>query len=358
DARPQGRSDRGRDPRRDASGRQRVRPVSRLAGGRRPRPRPDADGANRCVLPRAGTRRRGGRLSRQALRPVRAARQAAGAPEARQRPAASAGAVGRRSEHRLRPPPGLARRGGDSLDAARDRCPRAPRLGPRSRRVARGSPGRNLGRVDAGGGGQPGGDHRPPAAQTREGRQGILDPHGARLRLRPRRSSWRTDDVKAHSLTTRVLRGTVFVTLVTALAGAATAALLARGLWQAHEHRTLLDLAAGLAQAVEREGAEEGTTPESAAVEALRESVTSGHRAEVWRGQILIAASLAGPSIGAPGAAPSAAQGAWLIVTRPLRGGLLLVVASPREKGEEAFRVFGWSLLLSAPVCVVVAVLI
>ena len=164
--------------------------------------------------------------------------------------------------------------------------------------------------------------------------------------------------MRAQSLTTRVLRGTVFATLVTALAGAATAALLARGLWQAHEHRTLLDLAAGLAQAVEREGAEEGTTPESAAVEALRESVTSGHRAEVWRGQILIAASLAGPSIGAPGAAPSAAQGAWLIVTRPLRGGLLLVVASPREKGEEAFRVFGWSLLLSAPVCVVVAVLI
>src|SRR5206468_10412028 len=52
------------------------------------------------------------------------------------------------------------------------------------------------------------------------------------------------------------------------------------------------------------------------------------------------------------------AQDAWLIETRPLRGGLLLVVASPREWGEAALRIFLWSLLLSAPVCVVVAVLI
>jgi len=150
----------------------------------------------------------------------------------------------------------------------------------------------------------------------------------------------------------------VFATLVTALAGAATAALLARGLWQAHERRALLDLAAGLAQAVEREAVEEERTPESAAADALRESVTSGYRAEIWRGQVLVAASPAGPSIGPPGAAPRAVQDAWLIVTRPLRGGLLLVVASPREWGEEAFRIFAWSLLLSAPVCVVVAVLI
>jgi len=108
--------------------------------------------------------------------------------------------------------------------------------------------------------------------------------------------------VKAHSLTTRVLRGTVFVTLVTALAGAATAALLARSLWQAHEHSTLLELAEGLAQAVEREAVEEDRTPDSAAVDALRESVTSGYRAEVWRGQVLIAASPPGPSVGPPDA--------------------------------------------------------
>jgi len=164
--------------------------------------------------------------------------------------------------------------------------------------------------------------------------------------------------VKTHSLTNRVLRGTVFATLITALSGAATAALLARGLWQAHEHRALLDLAAGLAQAVEREAVEEDRTQESAATDALRESVTSGYRAEVWRGDVLVASSPPGPTVGPPGAAPRAVQDAWLIETRPLRGGLLLVVASPREWGEEALRIFGWSLLLSAPVCVVVAVLI
>ena len=95
--------------------------------------------------------------------------------------------------------------------------------------------------------------------------------------------------MKAHSLTTRVLRGTVFVTLVTALAGAATAALLARSLWQAHEHSTLLELAEGLAQAVDREAAEEGTTPESAAAEALRTSVARRqvHRCESKRADAL-----------------------------------------------------------------------
>ncbi|OLC53975.1 MAG: hypothetical protein AUH92_04870 [Acidobacteria bacterium 13_1_40CM_4_69_4] len=164
--------------------------------------------------------------------------------------------------------------------------------------------------------------------------------------------------MKAQSLTTRVLRGTIFVTLVTALAGAATAALLARGLWQAHQRRALLELAAGLAQAVEREAVEEGRTPDSAATDALRESVTSGYRAEVWRGQVLVAASPPGPPVGPPGGSKHATQDAWLIETRPLRGGLLLVVASPREWGEEALRIFGWSLVLSAPVCVVLAALI
>ncbi|HYS78341.1 MAG TPA: HAMP domain-containing sensor histidine kinase [Candidatus Dormibacteraeota bacterium] len=164
--------------------------------------------------------------------------------------------------------------------------------------------------------------------------------------------------MRAQSLTSRVLRGTVFVTLVTALAGAATAALLARSLWQAHERRALLDLAAGLAQAVEREAVEEERTPDSAASDALRESVTSGYRAEVWRGPVLVAASPPGPSVGPPDESKHATQDAWLIETRPLRGGLLLVVASPRQWGEEALRIFGWSLLLSAPVCVVVAVLI
>jgi signal transduction histidine kinase len=164
--------------------------------------------------------------------------------------------------------------------------------------------------------------------------------------------------VRPRSLTARIIRSTVFVSLVTALAGAATATLLVNGLWRANERRLLHDLAAGLEEAVEREAAEEGTTPATAAAEALRESVTVGHRAEVWKGQTLVAASLPGPVVGPPDPARRVTQDRWLIATRPLRDGMLLVVASPSERGDEALLVFLWSLLFSAPVCLVLAVFI
>ena len=106
--------------------------------------------------------------------------------------------------------------------------------------------------------------------------------------------------MKARSLTTRVLGGTILVTLVTALAGAATAGLIAKSLWIASERRALRDLAAGLAQAVQREAAESSISPDAAAAEAMRESVTAGRRAEVWRGSILVAASPPEPPAGTP----------------------------------------------------------
>src|SRR5439155_11684824 len=164
-------------------------------------------------------------------------------------------------------------------DAARARRPRAPRLGPRARRVARRSPGGDLGRLHAGGGREPGGDRGARAPQARTGRQRVPHPHGPWLRLRPGPGSRGDAVMTPRSLTTRVLRGTVFVALATALAGAATATLIARGLWEAHERGALRDLAAGLAGAVERESAEEGGTLDAAVAEALRESVTAGQRA-------------------------------------------------------------------------------
>jgi signal transduction histidine kinase len=163
--------------------------------------------------------------------------------------------------------------------------------------------------------------------------------------------------MSARSLTTRVLRGTVFVALATALAGAATATVIARGLWEAHERRALRDLAAGLAGAVEREAAEEGGTLDAAVAEALRESVTAGQRAEVWRGSVLVASSPPGSPLGPPTGSGATARDAWLVETRPLPGGLILLVAAPRERLAEGLRIFGWSLLLSAPVCVVLALL-
>src|SRR5437867_7950485 len=114
--------------------------------------------------------------------------------------------------------------------------------------------------------------------------------------------------MKARSLTTRVLRGTILVTLVTALAGAATAGLIARSLWLANERRALRDLAAGLAQAVQREGAESSSSPDAAATETMRESVTAGRRAEVWRGSSLIAASPPQSPPGTPGSPAGAPE--------------------------------------------------
>src|SRR5206468_4843228 len=130
--------------------------------------------------------------------------------------------------------------------------------------------------------------------------------------------------MSARSLTTRVLRGTVFVALATALAGAATATLIARGLWEAHERSALRDLAAGLAGAVERESAEEGGTLDAAVAEALRESVTAGQRAEVWRGSVLVASSRPGSPLGPPAGSGATAREAWPVQTRRPRAGLVL----------------------------------
>ncbi|HWX24253.1 MAG TPA: hypothetical protein VN083_04390, partial [Vicinamibacteria bacterium] len=106
--------------------------------------------------------------------------------------------------------------------------------------------------------------------------------------------------------------GTVIVALLTAFAGATTAAFIARGLWQAGERRTLAELAQALAEAIERESREEGWTLERAAPEAVRESVMGGRRVEVWRGATLVAASLPGPPLGPPDPAHRASLDAWL----------------------------------------------
>ena len=164
--------------------------------------------------------------------------------------------------------------------------------------------------------------------------------------------------MSAPSLTTRLLRSTVFVALVTVLAGAATASLIARGLWQAHERRALGNVTMGLAGAVEREAGEEGEGWDAAAAEALRESVTGGYRAEVWRGNVRLAANPPGPPLGPPAAPPPGTLDAWLLETRSLPDGLTLLVAAPRERVSEVLRIFGWSLVLSVPVCVALSLLI
>lgn len=164
--------------------------------------------------------------------------------------------------------------------------------------------------------------------------------------------------MKTRSLTTRLVGGTILVALLAALAGAATAALLSRGLWQAREQQVLRAMAADLERATSREASEEGWSLERAAPEALRESVLSGHRVEVWRDRTLLAASLPGPTIGPDPGSNEETMAAWLVETRSLPDGLRLVVASPRERGREAARLFTWALVLSAPVSLGLAALI
>ena len=160
--------------------------------------------------------------------------------------------------------------------------------------------------------------------------------------------------MKTRSLALRFMTGAQVVALLTALAGAASAALFAHDLLEVREKRELRTEAAGLAGAIARELGEVGTS-EMAATEAVRESVTSGHRVEIWRGSELMAASVPGRPLGPPETVDHATSEAWLIQTRTAANGLNVMVASPRERGRAALRIFGLSLVLSAPVCLALA---
>lgn len=48
----------------------------------------------------------------------------------------------------------------------------------------------------------------------------------------------------------------------------------------------------------------------------------------------------------------------WLAITVDVTDDVKLVVASPRDRGERAWRIFGWSLLLATPLAILIAVLV
>ena len=162
--------------------------------------------------------------------------------------------------------------------------------------------------------------------------------------------------MRARSLTTRVVLATVVVAMLAALAGSAAATLIARSLWQSREERMLRDTAAGMADAIHREAREDPSRLEHGAREAIRESVTLGYRVEVWREGTLVAASLPGPTVGPLGEGEE--HESWLVETRRLEEGFVVVVASPRDRGEQMVGIFARSLLLSFPVVLALAVLV
>jgi signal transduction histidine kinase len=150
--------------------------------------------------------------------------------------------------------------------------------------------------------------------------------------------------------------GTFVVSLATALLLATVAALIATRLWQQRELRTMEATGDALLRAIEHEAEHDNMPLDEAAPEAIVESGVVGYRLEVWNGATLVASNLPGPTAGPPpvnGRSPE-----WLFVTRPVVGDYVVVVAAPRSRANEVARAFTWSLLLVAPACLGLAILV
>jgi len=161
---------------------------------------------------------------------------------------------------------------------------------------------------------------------------------------------------RAPSFVTRVVTGMLVVSLSTAFLLATIAAFTAAALWQQQERHKMRVTAEALLDAIDHEAREEGWSLERAAPEAVAESGVVGYRVEVWNGERLATANLAGPTAGPPRGSERSAE--WLIVTRPVSRDLVLLVAAPRSRGGEVVRVFAWSLLMAAPACIALALLV
>lgn len=166
----------------------------------------------------------------------------------------------------------------------------------------------------------------------------------------------RAKPAKPSSLVSRFLGATVSVAVASALLLASAAAVIAWALWEAGEERELEARSSAIANTIQNSAAEEDFRLMEDVPEALKESGLAGYRLEVWRGSELIASNQLGPTLGPRGPGP-ARTNSWLITTRGLPQNLMLVAAAPRVHGVGTLRVFAWSLVLAAPLCLGVAFL-
>lgn len=163
--------------------------------------------------------------------------------------------------------------------------------------------------------------------------------------------------MRSDSIASGVVRATVTVAAFSALVLAAVAAVTATILWQSSERRFLADTASAVRDAIDREASEESSTLEQAAPEALKDLGTVGCQVEVWRGSTLIAMKPQGRRLGPPSAFPAADPPGWLVSVQDLGDGGRLMVAHPREHAVRSLRMFGLSLLLSLPLCLLLALM-
>ena len=166
--------------------------------------------------------------------------------------------------------------------------------------------------------------------------------------------------MRGRSIVSRVVRGTVLVALLSSLTLAATAASVSWFVWAKAEQRALARIAPALAQAIEGGAVEDRTSVEQAVPEAIRESALVGYRIEVWRGRQLVAMSPVGRPIGPVPSETNTSfpPAGWICRTEALPEGLTLVIGLPEEFGRRALGVFVLSLLLSAPMCLLLALLV
>lgn len=162
--------------------------------------------------------------------------------------------------------------------------------------------------------------------------------------------------MKSATIRARVFWAIVAVSLVSSLALAATATLVARILWQEREERLLRNTAHAVATAIRHEADEEGWSFEQAAPEAVGESLLLDYEVEVWKGPVLLAKWPPGDPLGPfPPRRASRVPARWHLVTEGLSGGLTIAVALSKEKGLQGFRIFTRSLLISLPLCLIAA---
>lgn len=164
--------------------------------------------------------------------------------------------------------------------------------------------------------------------------------------------------MRTDSIVSRVVSATVLVAVFSAFALAAGAAVTAGILWRSSEKKFLADTASAVRKAIEQEASEEGQAFEEAAPEALKDLATVGCQVEVWKGSRLIVMSPLGRQFGPLRVSPPATPLEWLMHNQDLPEGVRLIVALPREHAMRSLRVFGLSLLLSLPACLLLALAI
>jgi signal transduction histidine kinase len=159
--------------------------------------------------------------------------------------------------------------------------------------------------------------------------------------------------VSARSILGRVVLATVLTAVATSVTLATLAAVIAASLWGARERSDLAKAASSVVEAIRVDAAEDGDGHDMD--ETLREHMPSGYRGEVWRSSSLVSEIGDGPRLGPPGTATSEE---WIAQTHPLPGGGTLIVAIPRERQAAALRLFAGSLLLAAPLCLGLAIVV